>query len=270
MLIFNTAPVAFGALAPSDVTVAAASTPGGAGSAQSAFFRPTTSGTYYVAVSDPGAASEAYSVSVQSVATDYTDNPATSGVVAVACYAAGTRILTPKGERAVERLEPGGLVVTASGRTRRIKWIGRRSYGGRFLRGHTQLQPVRIHAGALGAGLPRRDLLVSPQHAVLVDGVLVPAESLVNGAGIVRARLDRVDYHHVELHSHDVLLAEGAPSESFFDDGSRALFHNFADYVARYGRPDGAPPRCCAPRVVDGPVLAQVRGRLAVELRDAA
>ena len=184
-------------------------------------------------------------------------------VVSVACYARGTRIAVPGGEAAVEDLAIGDRVLTGSGEACPVRWIGRRSYGGRFLAANPALHPVRIRAGALGGGLPCRDLFVSPEHAMLVDGLLIPARCLVNGSTIVpERRLGRVDYFHVELDRHNVLFAEGAPSESFLDEDSRGMFGNAAEFTALY--PDAPPAgRFCAPRVEAGPELEAVRRRLA-------
>ena len=180
----------------------------------------------------------------------------------VACFCTGTRLATEAGDMPVEILAIGGTVVTASGEHRRIKWLGHRSYAGRFLATNPNVQPIRFRAGSLGDGLPRRDLLVSPDHAMLLDGLLVPARCLVNSTTIVRNRVERVDYFHVELDTHDVLLAEGAASESFMDDDSRGVFHNAAEFAALYPdalRPDGF----CARRVEQGPELEAIRRRLA-------
>ena len=184
----------------------------------------------------------------------------------VPCFCAGTAILTTRGEVAVEALAVGDRVVTVSGKAKRICWIGRRSYTGRFVLGRPHLAPVVIRAGALGAGLPRRDLLVSPLHAMFIAGVLVPAGCLVNGTTIVRQRGGQaVDYVHVELRRHDVILAEGAPSETFLDDGSRGMFQNAAEFVAR-GPVPPSPGRYCAPRVESGYALEAIRRSLGAEM----
>ncbi len=183
---------------------------------------------------------------------------------AVACYCAGTLILTDGGEVAVEALRIGDRLVTASGAVRPIRWIGRRAYAARFAAANPDVQPVLIRAGALGGGVPRRDLHVSPLHGMLLDGVLVAARDLVDGVGVVAVREAReVTYFHPELDGHDVILAEGAASESFVDDGSRGLFQNVDEYRALY--PDAAPGpvRWAAPRVEHGPVLEAVRRRVA-------
>jgi hypothetical protein len=141
---------------------------------------------------------------------------------AVACFARGTRITTGRGEVAVERLRPGMQVPTASGRMARIGWIGRVTVD---LAAHPEAAPIRVRAGALGPCVPRRDLLLSPDHALLVAGQLVPVRRLRNGATIVtQADRSRVTYYHVELDRHDALLAEGAAAESFLDTGNRRQF----------------------------------------------
>ena len=175
------------------------------------------------------------------------------------CYCPGTLLLTDRGEVSVEALEVGDVLVTASGQHRPVRWMGRRAYAGRFLAANPQVQPVRFRAGSLGGGLPRRDLVVSPDHAMFIDGVLIPARCLVNGTTVLRARgLAHVEYIHVELDAHDVILAEGAASESFMDDGSRAMFHNAAECL--HTAPSGT---FCAPRLDSGPLLDGVRRRLA-------
>ena len=104
------------------------------------------------------------------------------------CYCPGTMILTSRGEIAVEALAIGDMVKTASGVARPIKWIGRRSYGGRFIMGRKDILPVCIKAGALDDNVPRRDLWISPHHAMYLEGVLIEARDLVNGVSIVQAQ----------------------------------------------------------------------------------
>ena len=194
------------------------------------------------------------SVTVQPPSANITFTPA--------CYCAGTLIRTERGDAAVEALRIGDRVLTARGTLEPIRWIGTRSYGGRFLAGHDHLLPVRIRAGALGDGLPARDLLVSPKHAMLLDGVLVAAELLVNGSTVVRERgLARVDYFHVELAEHDAIWAEGAASETFVNDDSRGMFHNAHTFEQLYPGAH-APAVYCAPRVTEGFKLKAIRDRV--------
>lgn len=188
----------------------------------------------------------------------------TGGTVIVACYVRGTQIATPGGPRAVETLAAGDLVVTTGGRSRPIEWMGRRSYDGAFLAGQTSLMPIRIRAGALAEGVPRRDLLISPQHAMFLDGALVPAADLINGVSILQdTALARVDYFHIELADHDLIWAEGAASETFVNDGGRGVFDNAAEYRRKHPHRMRQPARYCAPRLHDGYALEVLRQRLA-------
>ena len=180
------------------------------------------------------------------------------------CYCRGTLIRTDRGEVAVEDLRIGDRLVTLSGAARPIRWIGRRSYSGRFASGNRKVLPILFRPGALADGAPRRDLFVSPQHAMFVDDVLIPASALVNGSSIVQLEaVDAVEYFHLELDTHDVILAEGAAAESFVDDDSRGIFQNAAEYRLLYPDALRAPARFCAPRVEDGAALEAVRRRLA-------
>lgn len=134
------------------------------------------------------------------------------------CFAAGTRIATPKGRRPIERLKRGDLVETADHGMQPIRWIGHMTV-------HAQgdLAPILIEAGALGN---RRDLMVSPLHRMVIGGwqaellfgeaeVLVPAKMLVNGGSIRAVPMQSVEYYHIMFDTHEIVEAEGALSESF-------------------------------------------------------
>ncbi|HZE45355.1 MAG TPA: Hint domain-containing protein, partial [Xanthobacteraceae bacterium] len=86
------------------------------------------------------------------------------------CYCRGTLILTPEGEAPVEVLKVGDRVMTLSGKARPIRWVGRRAYDGRFIIGRASILPIRVSADALSAGVPARDLWISPGHALYIDG----------------------------------------------------------------------------------------------------
>jgi len=180
-----------------------------------------------------------------------------------ACYAPGTRIATPTGEVAVEDLQIGDLVATTSGVAKPVKWIGRRSYSVAAVAGHSNLRPVLIRKDALGAGLPQRDLVVSPMHALLVDEALVPAAALVNELSIVRlASTGAVEYIHVELDQHEMIFAEGQPAETFVDDNSRAMFENVSEYYDLYGFAESS-LGFSVPRLEEGYQLEAIRRRIA-------
>ncbi len=169
------------------------------------------------------------------------------------CYCRGTLILTDRGERRVEELQIGDRLVTLAGARRPIKWIGRRGYAGRHILGRQDILPICIKPGALRDDVPRRDLWISPHHAMFLEGVLIEARDLVNGVSIVQAaQVDEVEYFHLELDTHDVILAEGAPSETFIDDDSRMMFHNAHEYALLYPDEPRNPPRFCAPRLREG------------------
>lgn len=144
----------------------------------------------------------------------------------VICFAAGTLIATRDGEVPVEQLGVGDKLRTWDGDILPVRWIGRRHLSWWDLAVNPQLRPVRIFAGALGAALPRTDLVVSPQHRVMLEGpkidlwfgtsrVLVAAKSLVaSGRAQFETQLDHVTYFHLLLDGHRILSANGAPAES--------------------------------------------------------
>jgi hypothetical protein len=158
-----------------------------------------------------------------------TETTASGVPIPLACFAAGTRVRTLRGEVPVEALTVGDRVVTvgAGGNVpRRIVWLGHRRVDCRRHPNPVDVWPVRVRPGAFGDATPHRTLWLSPDHAVLVDDALIPIRYLVNDATIVQEVVESVSYWHVELARHDVILAEGLPCESYLDTGNRGAFAN--------------------------------------------
>lgn len=158
----------------------------------------------------------------------------------VYCFLVGTHIATADGERPIEELLVGDQVMTAGGSSATVKWIGRMTLPVTPFNRNSVL-PVLVRRGALGNGVPHRNLYVSADHALLIDGSLVHASALVNGSSIVRAVDvgEQVSYLHIETEEHEIILAEGAAAETFIDNVSREQFDNAAEYAALY--PNAAP-----------------------------
>ncbi len=137
------------------------------------------------------------------------------------CYLAGTRISTSDGDRAIETLMAGDLVQAHFAGMTPVQWIGYRRIDCHRHPNPRKVWPVQVAAGAFGEQSPRRDLCLSPDHAVFVDGVLIPIKHLINGTTIEQVPMDTITYYHLELSEHDVLLADGLPAE----------------FISRYRRP---------------------------------
>ena len=199
--------------------------------------------------------------------------PARTDAAAADCLAEGTRLLTAHGDTAVERLHAGDRIRTAFGECRPVVWIGRRAVDCLHHPRPACVLPVRICADAFGIGRPNRDLLLSPEHAVFVDDVLIPIRLLANGVTIRQEPAGRIIYYHVELESHDVLLAEALAVESYRDSGNREAFANGGPVVSLHPAFDSPHDRLvdlratepCAPLVRLGPALE--RTRLALQQR---
>ncbi|GAB4069293.1 Hint domain-containing protein [Ancylobacter sonchi] len=189
-------------------------------------------------------------------AGDYAERDGTSFIV---CFLAGTMIATPTGEVAIETLKPGDLVLTADGSTKPVRWLARQSVSTLFA-DPLKVMPIRIRSGALGEGLPLRDLFVSCDHALEIDGVLVQAGALVNGTSIARHTdmPQRFAYFHVELDDHSLILAEGVAAETFVDNVTRRRFDNWQE------APQSAIAELDLPRVKSARQLPRhIRARLA-------
>jgi hypothetical protein len=179
------------------------------------------------------------------------------------CFLKGTKIRTCEGERRVEELAIGNFLPTMFSGNRQIQWIGRHSFKKSDpAKGWVKdAMPIRIARSALAPGVPHADLYVTWRHSVWLDGVLAPAELLVNGATITRfeaSEHEELEYFHIKLESHNVIYAEGAPVETLLNVNESAA--NFAEYYRRYGMPrtDEEP---CAPRVPVGG-FAELKSRL--------
>ena len=185
------------------------------------------------------------------------------------CFAEGTRIATPGGERAVETLRIGDPVLTDDGRTVSVRWMGHQTFTPRFA--PERFACVRIARGALGTdasgeAMPRRDLVVTADHGMIVEGYLVNASALVNGTTIrvleANALPARMTVWHVETEAHDAILAEGAPAETLIDYRSRQTFDNYAEYEALYGAerivPEMARPRISSQRLLPESIRAKL------------
>ena len=152
------------------------------------------------------------------------------------CFATGTTILTPQGERAIETLQPGDRVVTHDGRSTPVIWVARQTVANP--RGvELGRKPVRIDAGALGPDLPNAPLTVTADHALLFGDMLVNAGTLAEDGTPVRflplsEMPTKFIWWHVELENHEVVLANGGvPAESFIDYVGRSGFDNYDEYL---------------------------------------
>ena len=145
------------------------------------------------------------------------------------CFAPDTEIATPEGPRAVKTLAPGDLVLKADGRAVPMTWLGQ-MVTHRLFMPEEQFRPVRIAAGARPCGGPYADLMVTPDHGILVDGLLCSAGALVNGTTITRVPMAELGqsetYWHVETAEREVLLANGAPTASYLETRSVSHFTN--------------------------------------------
>ena len=151
----------------------------------------------------------------------------------VPCFTPGTLIATKMGERRVEDLRPGDRVITRDNGMQELLWVGRKTLSKQELADNADLQPILFRAHSLGPDSPERDTMVSPNHRMLVADdrvrlicaereVLVAAKHLTHLDGVERVALDEVSYIHVMFRSHQVILADGAWSESF-QPGDQAL-----------------------------------------------
>ena len=208
--------------------------------------------TSYANLTNPLAASDGQ-IFINSSTNDVVTNNTT---VSPPCFLAGTRIATPRGEVPVEQLVAGDTLSTNSGAAQPIVWIGT----GRVLatRGRRNAAtPVIVRKGAIADNVPYRDLRMTKGHSLFIDGALIPVEYLINHRTILfDDHAQEVSIYHIELAGHDVLIADGAPAESYRDDGNRWLFQN-----GNLGWEQEAKPPC-APVLTGGSLVDAVWRRL--------
>ena len=156
------------------------------------------------------------------------------------CFLAGTRIQSAKGEVCIEELQIGDGVLTISGQIKQIKFIGHRRVSPEPSQSWTGAGLVKISRFAIDGKAPLSDLYVSACHAIYIDSILIPAKYLVNGVTIVadaKPEALSLTYFHIELDTHEAILAEGLAVESFLRDNPHA-FDNADEYVRLYGSPE--------------------------------
>jgi Ca2+-binding RTX toxin-like protein len=144
----------------------------------------------------------------------------------IACFTPGTLILTADGEKPIEEIAEDDLVLTRDNGFQPVRWVAHRDLSQADLMAEPRFNPVRFAPGSLGEGLPRKEMMVSPQHRMLVSGpraellfgeheVLVAATHMVGMTGVERVMPQTVRYIHILFDQHEIVLANGAWSESF-------------------------------------------------------
>jgi hypothetical protein len=179
------------------------------------------------------------------------------------CFLKGTTIETAAGDRKIEDLAVGDLLPTVFGGVCPIQWIGYYSYKkSNTARWVKDVLPVRVVRSALGTNMPHADLYITKNHALLIDGVLVTAGTLVNGMTITlddACEINELEFFHIKLEHHNVIYAEGAPCETVRNFDERAA--NFNDYLRRYG-PRTTQEVPCAPMFNFNRTRNQIKSRL--------
>jgi hypothetical protein len=192
------------------------------------------------------------------------------------CFLRGTLIQTPDGEIPVEELTIGTRVDTLRG-PMPVKWIGRQKFEKASPSWHWSVAPIRVARFALSDQYPRRDLFLSPHHGLFIDGLFIPVQWLVNERSITIAEMngrEAIDYFHIELETHEVIFAEGAPAESLLTHDGREQFGNFVEHEKLYGVGNERAMQPFAPRIeyrgVSGELNRLLRSAVSpvVDIRD--
>jgi len=181
----------------------------------------------------------AVSVGAQQFQISYVGLTGNDVTLKTVCFVRGTLIQTACGPVPVEDLQINDrlsfYVEPTLSDCAKVKWIGRQTFHPAMAELVDYL-PVKISANALGPGQPFKELYVSPDHAILFDGTLIHAKVLVNGTSVVQVTEweGNVEYFHIETENHELLYANGAPTETFIDNVSRRQFDNYAEFEAMY------------------------------------
>ena len=180
------------------------------------------------------------------------------------CFLRGTSIRTVEGERKIEDLTSVDLLPTHFGGIRPIRWIGRYPFkkSDPSKPWVKDALPVRIARSALAPEVPHSDLYVTAEHALFIEGVLIPVGNLINGTTITRQEArecDELEYFNIKVEGHDVIYAEAAPVETLRDVDESAV--NFAEYFRKYGIPRTQETRC-APYISFGGSRGELKSRV--------
>jgi len=192
-------------------------------------------------------------------------DPGRGGPSGPNCFGRGTLIRTPDGEVPVESLAIGALVMTANGALP-VKWVSRQTFRRNASASwHPGVVPVRVSRFAIDDQTPQRDLYLSQEHCLLIDGVLIPVKHLVNVRSIAfddNAKMsETIEYFGVELDTHEVIFAEGTAAETFQYAGGQIVWDNIGDYQDLYGSEHEMMP-ACAPICRYNGARAEVGGLL--------
>jgi hypothetical protein len=178
------------------------------------------------------ALNETYTSSSTSTSVSDSESSGSRDTLSAACYCKGTLIETEFGMVAIEDLQLNDNVVTVDGQ-KPVVWIGHSTIDCERQVHQDKAYPIQIMKDAFGAGMPQRDLYVSPDHSIYIENVMIPAYCLLNGITIKQDQSEKlVTYYHVELPSHSAIYAEGLPAESYLET-SEANRHFFIDSSAQ-------------------------------------
>ena len=219
------------------------------------------------------------------IISSLSDSGGSDDTLTAACYCKGTLIMTAAGEVAVEDLAVGDQVMTISGDLEPVIWLGNSTINCERQLHRDKAYPIRILKDAFGTNLPKRDLFLSPDHSVYIDGVMIPAYCLINGTTITQEMTETlVTYYHVELPKHQAILAEGLPAESYLEtsEENRHFFSSSSDQSS-VTKIDAQYPPCpsdtpawkhiwdtqgFAKLTQDGPILDAVKAKLAARVEE--